>query len=508
MKKIIIWLFLFFWIMQSSYAYDYESTYVWINITWTTIDVYHKYDDSLQAQYTNVTWYFLKETDQGNIFATVAFNGWANWHHVVWNWIWNWSPSLFCTRWYFTLSNTALLEHDEDTSITQSRVYYDPFTNDQIIITDNQSCSNTSPWNVSTSNIANPAWTPINTLTTNLVTPSWPPDLAFTATGEIVPIQDGFTMSGAIVNQDYRITNIDIYEYEYGTALLTDSDLRVVSITWSGWVEIDLDILNDADFTFDAFQDYEIKITLERLDSSQSIFQWYTYWDYNYNAWYTEPDPWTFSYNVSWYTFFENWFTLNNFVPDPYGWWVYFEIIAPSPTWTGTIELTTERYYNAEVDWNGYWFDRSVNVTYPYHQVAWTYQVRTVYEYDNVTDYPFGTDYNSYEITLAEIPNDEEFDIDFIDVNFFDWVVRMFDGIKDFFRELMRIWEVEQKQFWFMDFLIPSTHADSVMWEIVFNTNEWQDNILTDLKAFLKWFVIFAFLILSVILIIVINKKD
>lgn len=352
-------------------------------------------------------------------------------------------------------------------------------------------------------NIQNAWWTQIY----NTNYSAWPPDLAFTSTWTIVPIQNGFTLSWSIINVDYKITNIDIYEYIAWTPIETDSDNRIVNITWSGGVEVSLDILSDLDFTFDAFQDYEIKITFKTIDELQTIFNWFTYGDYIYNEWYSEPVIEDFSFLVSWYTFFENWFSLNNFIPDPSWWKLYFDIKAPVEWWTGTIDIVTDFVLNSEIDGNWYWIDTQVMVTYPYHQIAWIYQVRTVYEYDDLIIYPFWEEYNSYEITVSESPSDWDIeDAEFIELDFFDSIKNFFFWIKDFFRWIMNIGKVESKNFWF--FFIPQANADSVMNDIQFKVYDSEENVLSDFKDFLNWFIIFAFFLLSVILIIVINKKE
>lgn len=229
-----------------------------------------------------------------------------------------------------------------------------------------------------------------------------PPDLAFTSTWEIIPIQDWFTLSWTIINIDYEIIDLEIYKYEAWTPYLLDNDIRVISQTWSWWVEVSLDILSDWDFSFSTFQDYEIYLEFKDLSWTWTISNWFTYWDYVYNSWYDEPVEEDFSFTTSWFDFFENWFALLNFIPDPIWWDLYFDIIAPNPEWTGTIDLETESFNHYSVDWDWYGFDSTVMVTYPYHVIGGIYQVRAVYDYDNLVIYPFWTWYLSYVITLPE----------------------------------------------------------------------------------------------------------
>lgn len=109
------------------------------------------------------------------------------------------------------------------------------------------------------------------------------------------------------------------------------------------------------------------------------------------------PEDWTFS--TSGYSFFENWFALHNFIPDPYGGQISFDIISP---WETQPERT-ESFWSYETDGNGYWFDSTVKITFPYHDKAWDYQVRVVYEYNGISVFPFWETYDNYTISLPEV---------------------------------------------------------------------------------------------------------
>jgi len=268
---------------------------------------------------------------------------------------------------------------------------------------------------------------------------NWLPDLAFTSTGELIPTLNGFTLSGTIINVDHKLTEISIFEYEAWTPFLNTFDERITLIYWSWWIELDQNILSDLDFTFSAFQDYEIELTFETLDWLQTISNFYTYWDYIYNAWYSEPEINNFSFQVSWFTWFENGFSLNNFIPNPTWWKLYFEIIAPVNWWTGTLDLTTDTFLPYWIQGWWYWFDSSVIITYPYHQTAWIYQVRPVYDYDDLIIYPFWTEYNSYEITLAEIPSDDPLNDNVCDFNQ-DWFIDTWEQLDCVFSSEVWIW--------------------------------------------------------------------
>jgi hypothetical protein len=526
MKKLIIWIIIFLglWISQS-FAY-------------------------LEGTFTLTSWhYIVASTWSTKVYKsddTLILNS-AYWTLQIYSWFVNWSNVFrymarsdnFAIRLEFNSAwnPIAFSEYDENWSIKKDWTdrclpWYDSWSNRYLLASDiTHITSGRYSWNC--------AWNFIDEtgewVIDMWVNISWPPPLAFTSTWEITPIQDWFTLSWSIINVDYKITNIEILEYYAWTAIQTDSDIRILSQTWSWWVEVDLDILSDADFTFQAFQDYEIKITFETLDWLESIYNWYTYWDYNYNEWYSEPVEWNFSFLVSWYTFFENWFSLDNFIPTPSWWLLYFDIIAPVVWWTWTVDLTTETYLPYEISWNWYWIDSSVRVTYPYHQVSWIYQVRTVYQYEDLIIYPFWEDYNSYNITVAERPNDEyiwdpewyecDDDLDWFittaeqancATNLFVkyWLLAQ-DRINSLiwlFRTLLKIWQTEEEKSFF-SFLIPWVYSYESTWTwftTAFDNRitEYSEDTENETNKMLKFFFYWLLLVLVILAFKISFNKD
>ena len=327
----------------------------------------------------------------------------------------------------------------------------------------------------------------------------WPAELAITSSGTL-DIQDQ-----SIILEDFETTE-DFYMSYVISDLTNNEEFYFINndetvFSWS--------ILNDLSFSdvwlaYNPLVDYEIEVILTSYYDPLDVILYNFTFNYTYNSWYTEPDPLTFSFITSWITFIENWFILNNFIPDPYWWSLYFEIIAPSLTWTWTVELTTNNFYNLEVDWKGYGVDTGVRVTYPYHQIAWDYQVRVLYEYDNVIVYPFWEDYNSYTITLPESP-ETDFEIEVIETNFFRDIKYFFIWIRDLFKELMKIWNVEPKNFGFNFIQKANASSTDVLYIEMDMT---QNNILTQFYWYIKWFIMFALLIILITILIIILRKE
>lgn len=261
------------------------------------------------------------------------------------------------------------------------------------------------------------------------------------------------------------------------------------------------------------------KLNVEILASNGSWVYWYWVKDNTYtingsdNTNYLDPFTWfnvwwafsvvppigpVFNFTTSWYSFFENWFALNNFVPDPYGWLLQFEVIAPS--WSGSVTLLSDTFWPYETDWNWYWFDSIVTVTTFLHEEAWVYQVRPTYSYWWITVFPFGEDYNEYTITLPETTVD--FDLeeyldtqtcwwDSADSGFLPWVSTFFScatelvssffgtiwdfisWITDFFSALSQFWntnEFKNLHEAFNIFSIPWANAATLPW--------WQEDVM------------------------------
>lgn len=200
------------------------------------------------------------------------------------------------------------------------------------------------------------------------------------------------------------------------------------------------------------------------------------------------------SYTTSWYSFFENWFILHNFLPNPYGWELSFDIISP---WSD-IPVRTEKFWSYEVDWLWYWFDSWVKITYPYHEIAWDYKVRVVYEYWGQVVFPFWDSYNNYNISLPEVRWADPDDIlpwDYQSCNdwnqddwFLPWVSNFFlcasesvgwffSSMRSFvgdvtwlFRAIWNLWNTDERKTLDQAFnwLIPSANAQTY----VYNENQ------------------------------------
>lgn len=380
-------------------------------------------------------------------------------------------------------------------------------------------------WNFWLSTVVTPPWTSTDSSVTNYIyidsalytISPLNYNIDIVSTWSITMLSNWVELTWVDINKDFNI-NYTITKYD-------ENNIWVDVDSWSmwpfnAWVN-NLQFLNNANFEFQSLWLYDLDITfIDVNDSTDTIRKIYNA-DYTYNEWYIDPNNINFTFFVNWYTFFENGFSLDNFIPDPSWWKLYFDIIAPDPNGTWTIDLQTNYFLPYEIDWNWYGIDSSVKITYPYHQIAWIYQVRTVYEYDWLVVYPFWTDYNSYEITVAELPaNYVPDDIYICDKNW-DWINDIWESIacpitilkyytekitdnvdrlKLFFRSIMNIWTNEIKTFSFI-WTANANILDNMP------AIETQDNVLSKLYYFIKWFLYLIFLLLSIILIIYLKKE-
>lgn len=204
----------------------------------------------------------------------------------------------------------------------------------------------------------------------------------------------------------------------------------------------------------------------------------------------TAPPSSEWSYTVSWYNFFENWFCLANFVPNPYGGKLRFEIVTPA--WDNQ---TTQDFWPYETDGFWYGFDSCVKVTTFFHENAWIYKVRVLYEYNGETVFPFGSDYNSYTISLPEVRANIGIDgVDnwsacWTDTWTFAWITNFFDclnktvsrffssvykniqKIGDFITHMTNIFTTEVKTFSFIE----NSYA---FWEDFYVKPAWYDALI------------------------------
>lgn len=253
---------------------------------------------------------------------------------------------------------------------------------------------------------------------------------------------------------------------------------------------------------------------------------------------YVSQAPWTvnFSFTTWGYSFTESGFFFHNFIPSPYWGQLSFEIIAPS--WTGSINLTTDWFWPNETDWNGYWFDTVVRVTTFFHEQAWEYQVRPLYTYWGQTVFPFWEDYNTYTISVPEISAD--FDLqEFLDENsddifefdsngdwdisigeFFWWITGVFkyftESLFNFFGKLKELFNVfgdvfttEEKGLWTFQF-IPSANASALSdaFADLWKDSETENNLSRNLLALAKGFAVFLFMWGALLIFINLSKND
>ena len=247
---------------------------------------------------------------------------------------------------------------------------------------------------------------------------------------------------------------------------------------------------------------------------------------YQFTYWYN-PDPesftiWDYIFSPFGFESIWNGFEVTDLDVDPSVWYFNFYITGPNGTGTGFADydhtVTSDMYGSGTIQ----------QVTYPYHRFAWNYNLQIQFRNteEGVWYYPYGTWGINYVVDNPEWAEDESLlylcDTNgdgFVDSteygtctpnlegNFFENIYEFFGKIKNFFRAIMEIWNVEPEEWGFFE-LVPTTHANS--WALIefASLDTTEENILTDIYQFLKGFIIFAFLTLWVILVLVILKKE
>lgn len=357
--------------------------------------------------------------------------------------------------------------------------------------------------------------------------------LAFLDYWELVAIQNGWSLSWTLLNHDSILTWLRIIKYSINSAIQYDSVYKKPNTYY-----VDGNInLHITDPIVSTGWDYEIILEFSNASQTEYVSHVYVIGDYQYNWWYVDPDIIEYSFVSSWFNFFENWFELINFSPTPSWWLLYFELIAPNPNGTGTIDVTTEYFWPYSIDGKWYGYDSKVNVTYPYHPVAWTYQVRAVYNYQDTIVYPFGTDYNSYVITVSESrvwadylcdANHDGYvsqtekdtcysNCDYNEDTFVDtwelikcWVDKFlffadqtfwfFDQLKKLTRKFEGTYTDEENDF--TSFFFAKTYAEETsVWEMWINhlDTDWYSNtLLWRINKFVMWFIYFLIFVISI----------
>ena len=234
-------------------------------------------------------------------------------------------------------------------------------------------------------------------------------------------------------------------------------------------------------------------------------------WDPYINLVWT-PTPAELNFSEDWYTFFDNGFCLNNFVPFPSGWQLTFQIIDPDQNIITTYPLRETWIFK-------YGFNTCSKITTNYHETSGTYYVRAIYNYQWIDYFPMWENYFTYNIIAPEsISNDFPIDTQVSqscasDTWAFSWLVNFFScsttfflsvataipnflsWVYEFLTSFLDIWNVSQSKPW--AFLFPTAYAnntpivDGIFWQnsqinSAFTNSSWVkfiDNILLFLKV-------------------------
>ncbi len=371
-----------------------------------------------------------------------------------------------------------------------------------------------------------------------------------------------FYMSDASNNLIYQYYNTDLFIPE-GPPELTDAYINSVDSLETG-VSVSFTCEQDCEYNVWVYNDeetllynnviwtlsgsltpyiVEIEVSLQYQWQYKAIGGFYDLYDpeieiidiRGFTYWF-DPDPndyqvWDFTFTPFNFNRLENGFEIENLWVNPEGWVFFLNIIGPNgfETWEyiSYMPRVWSDHGESDIYSTGYGSWSINQVTYPYHRWAWDYELLITYQYPWVWQeiYPFGTGAINYSIADPEWSEEEsqvfvcdtnddgylsETEViectDALNWNFIENTWEFFRSIKLFFHELMKIGKVEPKE-WGFNF-IPTTHAELVSDKINLHLDMEQDNILTDVYSFIKWFIIFAFLIIWIMLIIVILKKD
>jgi hypothetical protein len=172
----------------------------------------------------------------------------------------------------------------------------------------------------------------------------------------------------------------------------------IIALEWSFWSFSWWLHSYDVVYDFESLKSYSLDLIFKDLNDPENIVVSSYDFIYSFNGWFVDPSTLDYSFFHGGYTFWANWFTFNSFVPDPYWWDLFFEIIAPDwNSWTWII-------YTHKIWWEHYWFDYSLKFTTPYHEVAWVYQVRAIYNYNWEQVFVDSSwNYQSYNISVPEV---------------------------------------------------------------------------------------------------------
>lgn len=325
---------------------------------------------------------------------------------------------------------------------------------------------------------------------------------------------------------DYDLTYY-LYSIDQYNDLTLEKSNTFLDYSW--WL-VNIDITNNSNFSFTQNTDYALVLVLADTNDPTDFYTEQINFTYTYYWEVPVQDPNAWEFFTSWFSFQPSWFTLHNFIPEPYGGALWFEILQPDLTWSWTTQVFTEKFYPYTETWNWYWFDSDVSITMPYHQVAWNYQMRALYEFEQDEVHPFWTWFIVYPITLPQIPPELYEPVDWmcwLEVDedalfpwisnffactteklweFFVSVWKVFTSIKSFFDVISSIWDVEPDVFWqpeaFFEFLLPTVHAATGetyvytgAYDPLVTISQWSFEdipLLDDSYNFLKYLLLFA----------------
>jgi hypothetical protein len=505
--------------------YDTMVLWEWITHTYSNGDVATFYHTNTSNDYVNYNWNIITLNWNYNDLSFTYYNGWLfffekNWNNFIFVWAQTSSTydrqELYKLNWFERYTwmsvadqNNVAYNYDD----TLKKVMVPTWSNCLWIWADSTWNYSWTWWNCWPSG---QLW--IMTNASSLVD-TWPPPLTNAEIIEIISTDQGFNVQYMCEQDCVAWFSVS---YTEGHIRITGTEAKTHS--WS------LDILEqDIVFSWSYQEWYNIEgIFIDVNDENNFIHD-----EITTQYWY-DPDPedyqiWDFTFSPFILNRLDNWIEILNLDVEPKGGVFLLDIIGPNGLdWA--IHSQTVRIWNDQWEHDiystGYW-SWSINIiTYPYHRWAWDYNLTITYAYSSAEQviYPYWLEALNYNISSPEW-SEEDSELFICDVND-DWIVsetekeqctsqlewnfidnvwKFFAWIKKLFTEIMKLWNTPSKEWGF----ISQTYAGEMVSEdIIFNMNLDEDNILTDTYHFITWFIIFAFLILSIIIILLLVQKN
>ena len=304
-----------------------------------------------------------------------------------------------------------------------------------------------------------------------------------------------------------------IFKNSFLSYTLNSLEVKAITGTQTNEVEI-------------CYNEEEDIYTIQDWTEDPYVYDWNPYTDL---VWVPTPSETTFTQD--WYTFFDNGFCLNNFIPFPSWGSLSFEIIKPDGSKVFSWNITNTWVLR-------YWSNTCPKITTNFHNIEGTYYVRALYTFQGITYTPMGENFFTYNIThpeqISDVFPDELFESSSCasDTSAFSWVINFFScstsfitwvfsaipkfltWIYEFLASFLEIWQVTETKTW--GFFFPQAYASNteildwlLKWDSQISaalTNSSWYGFIDNILLFLK--VSFVFIVFVLILSLYFNHKN